>query len=585
MLARLALPRGDAETARGLLDPLTSPPPDEGTGASARYYLGLAETRLGKFAHARELLLPFLPPGRRRRAGRRFAGRAARRAGRGDRRRRRRARRRSSCGTPTRAAGASRRRLTRANASRRSPRQLSPDAAVQTYRAAPREGAGARAARRKAAASALRSARRQLGGRGDRVGDGVGTRGARGSSGRASAPARPAIRASRVSSWRCRASFSRWARRRCGRPCWRRALPARRVCSCSCAMRAATPSAPAAASSELARGESVIGIVGGARSPGAGFEADGRLRQAARSRHCPLLVLDDAAPGRRPRRVLAGPRAPARASRAGRRRRLRAGRARLRHASARTARRESALRRCLPERRRRRGAAGVTAEASYPPGATSFTTAVAAIKKSRAAGRVRRRRRRPAGADRAGAGRRRSVGGAVGGAPAAPATPGKPRPRNVLLLSTAADLSPRLLQSAGRYVQGALLAPGFYAGADRSARAAAFVDAYRAAYGQDPHATEAYAYDGVNAIRAAVAAGARTRGPSLTNALVDRHVRGADGRAHFGRRSRPGRSAAPLRGRRGRDQDLPLTFLRRGGEAACAASRRRRPVIQPARAS
>ena len=62
MLARLALARGDAETAKGLLSPLTSPPPDEGTGASARYYLGLAETRLGKFAHARELLLPFLPP-------------------------------------------------------------------------------------------------------------------------------------------------------------------------------------------------------------------------------------------------------------------------------------------------------------------------------------------------------------------------------------------------------------------------------------------------------------------------------------------------------------------------------------------
>jgi hypothetical protein len=29
--------------------------------SSARYYLGLVETRLGKFAHARELLMPFLP--------------------------------------------------------------------------------------------------------------------------------------------------------------------------------------------------------------------------------------------------------------------------------------------------------------------------------------------------------------------------------------------------------------------------------------------------------------------------------------------------------------------------------------------
>src|SRR6185312_4273324 len=53
---------GDAETARGLLEPWTSPPPDEGTGSSARYYLGLAFVRLGQFARARELLLPFLPP-------------------------------------------------------------------------------------------------------------------------------------------------------------------------------------------------------------------------------------------------------------------------------------------------------------------------------------------------------------------------------------------------------------------------------------------------------------------------------------------------------------------------------------------
>ena len=111
--------------------------------------------------------------------------------------------------------------------------------------------------------------------------------------------------------------------------------------------------------------------------------------------------------------------------------------------------------------------------------------------------------------------------------------PGKPRPRNILLLSTAADSSPRLLQSAGRYVQGTLLAPGFYAGAaDPHARG--FVDAYHAAYGQDPHATEAYAYDGVNAIRAAVAAGARTRTDFGTNALSTGTFEGLTGALHFG---------------------------------------------------
>ena len=71
------------------------------------------------------------------------------------------------------------------------------------------------------------------------------------------------------------------------------------------------------------------------------------------------------------------------------------------------------------------------------------------------------------------------------GAPRPPAVPGKPRARNVLLLSTATELGPRLLQNAGRYVQGALLSPGFYADAGDT-RARAFVDAYRAAYGQDP---------------------------------------------------------------------------------------------------
>src|SRR5262245_30459947 len=61
MLARLALLRGDAASAKRKLDPLVSAPPDPGTGSSARYYLGIAEVRLGQFARGRELLLPFLP--------------------------------------------------------------------------------------------------------------------------------------------------------------------------------------------------------------------------------------------------------------------------------------------------------------------------------------------------------------------------------------------------------------------------------------------------------------------------------------------------------------------------------------------
>ena len=123
------------------------------------------------------------------------------------------------------------------------------------------------------------------------------------------------------------------------------------------------------------------------------------------------------------------------------------------------------------------------------------------------------------------------MAGAVGRAPSGGgARP--PRPRNVLLLSTAAELSPRLLQNAGRYVQGALLAPGFYA-ASGDARARAFVEAYRAAYGSDPHATEAYAFDGANAFRAVTAAGARTRADVLS-ALGAGDVRRPDRRLRFG---------------------------------------------------
>ena len=177
------------------------------------------------------------------------------------------------------------------------------------------------------------------------------------------------------------------------------------------------------------------------------------------------------------------------------------------------------------------GGGHAAADASYPPGSTSFTAVVATIKKAQpqvvfvADGADRLELIAPALAAA-------NLWAAPWGAPRPAGAPGKPRPRNVLLLSTAADLSPRLLQSSGRYVQGALLAPGFYAGAD-DPRARAFVDAYRVAYGQDPHATEAYAYDGVNAIRAAIAAGAKTRG-DLLRALAEGTFQGLTGALRFG---------------------------------------------------
>jgi branched-chain amino acid transport system substrate-binding protein len=100
------------------------------------------------------------------------------------------------------------------------------------------------------------------------------------------------------------------------------------------------------------------------------------------------------------------------------------------------------------------------------------------------------------------------------GKPRAPAAAGKAQQRSVLLLSTANDLSRKLVDSAGRYVQGALLCPGFFAD-ENDSHARGFVEAYRAAYGTEPHATEAYAYDAVAILRAVTQRGARTRGETV----------------------------------------------------------------------
>ena len=525
MLARLALARGDAETARGLLSPLTSPPPDEGTGASARYYLGLAETRLGKFAHARELLLPFLPP-----AGAAGPGDDALVELRG-------ALAEATAGVGDLPAAIelwdayarggrepekayARERITTLAG------QLTPDVTVQTYRAAPERGL-ARALLGEAAASALR-AQGDTAGAAEIVAETSSARAATGleqPSERTASPGDP------------------------GRLGLELALSGRFQPVGEAALRAAmlATGAPGAAGlqlivrdsrgnpervaggvEELARGESVIGVVAALDPRNLALEADSSAATEGRT-GLPLLVLDSG-PGSDPGGATfylvhnASARARALAGTA-----LRAGARDFAIIGPDTAA-GKALRGAFKSDVVA-GGGRVTADVSYPPGATSFTAAVAVIRKSApqvvfvADGADRLELIAPALAAA-------DLWAAPWGAPRPAGIPGKPRPRNILLLSTAADLSARLLQSAGRYVQGTLLAPGFYAGAaDPGARA--FVDAYRAAYGQDPHATEAYAYDAVNAIRAAVAAGARTRA-ELTNALSTGTFEGLTGAVHFG---------------------------------------------------
>jgi ABC-type branched-subunit amino acid transport system substrate-binding protein len=75
--------------------------------------------------------------------------------------------------------------------------------------------------------------------------------------------------------------------------------------------------------------------------------------------------------------------------------------------------------------------------------------------------------------------------------------------KGALLLATADGLSVKLLQSAGRYVQGAVLAPVFYADA-ADGRLGPFVEKFRGQYGEEPGAADALGYDAVQAVRGAL---------------------------------------------------------------------------------
>jgi ABC-type branched-subunit amino acid transport system substrate-binding protein len=103
--------------------------------------------------------------------------------------------------------------------------------------------------------------------------------------------------------------------------------------------------------------------------------------------------------------------------------------------------------------------------------------------------------------------------------------------RDVFLLSTAVGVSQKLVQGAERYVQGALLCPGFYPAED--ARAGNFVSRFRDTYGAAPTATDAYGHDALLLLRTAVERGARTRA-DLLRALGGGVFEGATGDVRFG---------------------------------------------------
>ncbi len=106
-----------------------------------------------------------------------------------------------------------------------------------------------------------------------------------------------------------------------------------------------------------------------------------------------------------------------------------------------------------------------------------------------------------------------------------------PGRREALLLSTALSVSPRFLRHTERYVQGALLCPGFYP-ADEP-RSESFVARFRATYGTSPSATDAYGYDAVFLLRGAVERGARSRADVL-RMLSTQTFEGLTGNIRFG---------------------------------------------------
>jgi len=532
MLARLALLRGDAAVAKSLLDPIVTPaepnPPVAGPGAaamgpttarsSARYYLGLAEVRLGQAAQGRDLLLPFLPPAGTVAASdealvelRGALAEASTTLGqlpaalelwdgylRGGR-------------EPEKAYA--RQRATEIAAA------MSPEAAARAYPAAT-EGGLARAVLGAKAAAALRaqgnaSGAATIDGETSSARAAAGMEDERPRGGEAGDPARIGMAVALSGKFQpVGEAAMRAAMLATGAP----ATGAQQLF----VRDAGDPARAGKGVAELARGDGVIGIVAAADRK----TVDG-ASAAATEVGLPALLLDDAAPGAQGTAFQLVHSSAARAQ-ALARAALKLGArefATLGPDSTAGAALRQAFRQAVEA-----GGGRVTADGSYPPGSTSFTAAVAALKKAPpqvvfvADGADKLELIAPALAAA-------DMWSAPWGAKRPPPAPGKPKVRNVLLLSTAADLSPRLVQNAGRYVQGAMLAPGFFADPG-DARARDFVAAYRAAYGQDPHATEAYAYDGVNALRAATAAGARTRG-DLLRALAAGTFEGLTGALRF----------------------------------------------------
>jgi branched-chain amino acid transport system substrate-binding protein len=274
------------------------------------------------------------------------------------------------------------------------------------------------------------------------------------------------------------------------------------------------------AAAEIVREEAAVAVVG---------VGDRTAAAAAAREGVPVLLLDEAAPGAASTafQVLHPPE-------------IRAAEL-ARRALAMGARRfavlapESAVGRRLGDAFMRAVSVGggkIAAQATYPPGSSGFSAPVAKIKRATFeaifvaddASRLELVAPALAAAD---------LWAQPYGTPApGPAAPGVPARRPVLLLSPAVGAGPQLLRNAGRYVQGALLAPGFFADTE-DPRTAPFVGQFRTLYGQDPGATDAYGFDAFRLLVNAILRGGKSRADLLRTLATD-PFEGVTGTIKFG---------------------------------------------------
>ncbi len=105
------------------------------------------------------------------------------------------------------------------------------------------------------------------------------------------------------------------------------------------------------------------------------------------------------------------------------------------------------------------------------------------------------------------------------------------RTRNIVVLSTAEFLDASFIKRVGKYCEGAILAPGFYAD-KKDTQIGPFVAAYDKAFGSTPTTLDAYAYDAAAMLHFAVKNGISTR-EGMSQWLSDTTFLGVTGTVTF----------------------------------------------------